>query len=165
MSTDSTQQPGDASDSSAKHSPDSFAQHTADANDKRLVVLPLIITAIAGVICIVLFTIFAGGSGALASVIGAAVVLLFFGLGQFAVAWVLRNRPEISMGAAVLVYLIQMIFLFVLMIILKDATFFNSKVFALTIVVCALVWTAAAVTTLVKSNVLYVEPGSGPGKP
>lgn len=156
MSTDPTPQSGDTSDS--------FAQHTADANDKRLVVLPLIITAIAGVICIVLSTIFAGGSGALASVIGAVVVLLFFGLGQFAVAWVLRNRPEISMGAAVLVYLIQMIFLFVLMIILKDATFFNSKVFALTIVACALVWTASAVTTLVKSNVLYVEPGSGPPK-
>ncbi|MFZ1363165.1 MAG: hypothetical protein WAS05_09610 [Candidatus Nanopelagicales bacterium] len=145
--------------------PDSFAQHTAAANDKRLVVLPLIITAIAGVICIVLSAIFAGGSGTLASVIGAIVVLLFFGLGQFAVAWVLRNRPEISMGAALMVYLIQMIVLFILMIILKDATFFNSKVFALTIVVCALVWTASAVTTLVKSNVLYVEPGSGPGKP
>lgn len=154
-----------SAESSAEPKPDSFAQHTADANDKRLVVLPLIITAIAGVICIVFSAIFAGGGGLLASVIGAIVVLLFFGLGQFAVAWVLRNRPEIAMGAALLVYLIQMIFLFVLMIVLKDATFFNSKVFALTIVVCALVWTASAVTTLVKSNVLYVEPGSGPGKP
>ena len=150
--------------SNGEPKPDSFAQHTADANDKRLVIRPLIVTAIVGAVCIVLAGVFAGGSGLLASVIGALVVLLFFGFGQFAVAWVLKNRPEISMGAALMVYLIQMIVLFILMIVLKDATFFNSKVFALTIVACALVWTAAAVTTLVRSNVLYVEPGSGPGK-
>lgn len=143
---------------------DSFAQHTAAANDKRLVVIPLIITAIAGLVCVVLATLLGSEGSLLASVLGVLVVLLFFGLGQYAVAWVLRNRPEISMGVAVLVYLTQMIFLFILMIVLKDATFFNSKVFALTIVACALVWTAAAITTLIKSNVLYVEPGSGPPK-
>lgn len=145
--------------------PDSFAKHTAAANDKRLVLVPLLITAVAGAICIVLAAILGSSGALLASVIGVAVVLLFFGLGQFAVAWVLRNRPEISMGAAMLVYLTQMIVLFILMIVLKEATFFDAKVFALTIVACALVWTAAAVTTLVRSNVLYVEPGSGPPGP
>lgn len=148
----------------AGNQPDSFVAHTAAANDRRLVVVPLVITGVVALLCVLVATLVAGTGGLLASVLGGIVVLLFFGLGQFAVAWVLRNRPEISMGAALLVYLVQMIVLFGLMVALKDATFFNSKVFALTIVVCVLVWTGAAVTTLVRSKVLYVEPGSGPPK-
>ena len=77
---------------------------------------------------------------------------------------VLRNNPAIAMNTALLVYVVQMAVMFGLILILQDATFFNPKAFALTIVACALVWTIAMVLTMTRTKVLYVEPGSGPGK-
>ena len=68
------------------------------------------------------------------------------------------------MNTALLVYVVQMAVMFGLILVLQDATFFNPKAFALTIVGCALVWTIAMVLTMTRTKVLYVEPGSGPGK-
>ena len=97
--------------------------------------------------------------------IGTIVVVAFFGGGQYVVTRVLRNNPMIAMNTALLVYLVQMAVMFGLILLLQDATFFNPKAFALTIVACALVWTVAMVIAMTRSKVLYVEPGSGPVKP
>lgn len=150
--------------SNSENPEDQFAQYNSAAADKKLLVLPITATAIAGVICIVAAVVFGGGLALLAAVIGVVVVLAFFGLGQYTVFYILRNRPELAMTAALGVYLIQMIVLFIVMIILKNATFFDPKVFALVVVACALTWTVASVTAMLRTKVMYVEPGSGPGK-
>ncbi|MGV1036239.1 MAG: hypothetical protein ACOYD0_04335 [Candidatus Nanopelagicales bacterium] len=137
--------------------------YSADAADQKLIRTPLLITAAVGIAATIIATVVAGSKGAIAGALGTIVVLAFFGLGQYVVARVLRNNPAIAMNMALLVFVLQMGVLFVLMAILKDATFFASRAFALTVVVCALVWTGAAVWVLMRTKVLYVEPGTGPG--
>ena len=138
--------------------------YTAEAADKQMLRVPIISVTITGIVITVLAYIFAGGQGLVAGIIGTLVVVGFFGGGQDAGTRVLRNDPAIAMNTALLVYLIQMAVMFGLILVLQDATFFNPKAFALTIVGCALVWTIAMVLTLTRTKVLYVEPGSGPGQ-
>ncbi len=138
--------------------------YSAEAADSRLLRIPLISVAITGIVIAILAFIFGGTDGLVAGVIGTVVVVGFFGGGQYVVTRVLRNNPAIAMNTALLVYVVQMAVMFGLILVLQDATFFNPKAFALTIVGCAFVWTIAMVITMTRTKVLYVEPGSGPGQ-
>lgn len=158
-----TQLPEDQSSSSGSTS-SAPEPYTAEAADARLLRIPIISVTITGLVVTVLAYIFAGVNGLVAGLIGTIVVVAFFGGGQYVVTRVLRNNPMIAMNTALLVYLVQMAVMFGLILLLQDATFFNPKAFALTIVACALVWTVAMVIAMTRSKVLYVEPGSGPGQ-
>lgn len=137
--------------------------HSAAAADKRIIVLPLIIVTIVGTITTVIATVVAGSKGLIAGVAGTLVVLAFFGISQAVLVKVSRNNPAIAMNVALLTYVLQILFLFILLILLQGATFFAPRAFAWTIVVCAITWTVSAVTVLARTKVLYVEPGTGPG--
>lgn len=117
-------------------------------------------TFAAGVVGTVIGGLVAGGPGVIAGVMATVVVLLFFGLGQLAVQKVLANNPALGLNAALGVYLGQIVVLFLILLVLRDATFFDPKVFAATIAVCALVWTALIVTGLARRPAAYVEPES-----
>lgn len=140
------------------------APYTAEAADKQMLRIPIIAVSITGIVATVLAWLSSGTQGLYAGLIGTIVVVGFFGGGQYAVTRVLRNNPAIAMNSALLVYLVQMVVMFVLILVLQDATFFNAKAFALTIVACAVVWTIAMVITMTRTRVLYVEPGSGPNQ-
>ena len=121
---------------------------------------PAIGVVIAGVAGTVWGAIVAGGPGVIAGIMATVVVLLFFGLGQIAVQKVMANNPAMGLNVALGVYLGQIIVLFILLFALRDATFFDPKVFAGTIVACALVWTTLIVVSLSKRPQAYVEPES-----
>lgn len=121
---------------------------------------PVIGTAVVGIIGTVWGVVWVGVPGVVAGLMATAVVLLFFGLGQLAVQKVLANNPALGLNAALGVYLGQILVLFILLLVLRDATFFNPRVFAGTIVACALTWTALIVTGLAKQPQVYVEPES-----
>ncbi len=121
---------------------------------------PVIGTAIAGVLGTVIGAIVAGAPGVIAGVMATAVVLLFFGLGQLAIQKVMANNPALGLNMALGVYLGQIIVLFILLALLRGATFFDPQVFAAVIVVCALVWTGLIVVQLSKRPNAYVEPES-----
>ena len=106
----------------------------------RTIVRPAIGTVVAGVIGTVWGAIVAGGPGVVAGIMATVVVLVFFALGQVAVQRVMANNPAMGLNVALGVYLGQILLLFILLIALRDATFFDPKVFAGTIVACALVW-------------------------
>lgn len=143
---------------------DGPAPYSAEAADKQMLRIPIIAVTLTGIVITVLAFVFSGTQGLVAGLIGTLVVVGFFGGGQYVVTRVLRNNPAIAMNTALLVYVVQMAVMFGLILVLQGATFFNPKVFALTIVGCALVWTIAMVLTLTRTKVLYVEPGSGPGQ-
>ncbi len=126
----------------------------------RTIVRPAIGVVIAGVAGTVWGAIVAGGPGVIAGIMATIVVLLFFGLGQIAVQKVMANNPAMGLNVALGVYLGQIIVLFILLFALRDATFFDPKVFAGTIVACALVWTTLIVVSLSKRPQAYVEPES-----
>lgn len=130
-----------------------------------LVRTPSFITGVVGVIAVVVAGFAYGGEGALAAAMGAIVVIVFFAGGQLVVGRVLRTNPALGMNTALLVYLVQIGVLFVLMLLLRDATFFNSQVFAFTVIVCVLTWIAGAIIGFSRTKMLTVEPGSGPPAP
>lgn len=141
------------------------AQHTAAAADARLVWIPAVASLVAGAIATAASAVLAGVPGAIGGIIGTVVVVAFFGSGQLVVGRVLRTNPAIAMNTALLVYVLQILVLFVLLMLLKHATFMAPRAFGATVLACAMVWIAAAVTTMLRTRVLYVEPGSGPGSP
>lgn len=116
------------------------------------------ITLAVGVIATLIGWLAVGTTGLIGGLMGMAVVLVFFSIGQGILGWVLRNNPQIALMVALGVYLVKIGLLFVLIVVLQDATFFNSKVFAITIVVCTIAWTGAEVWVYSKTKVLYVEP-------
>jgi ATP synthase protein I len=121
----------------------------------RLTVLP---TVVVGVLAIVISTVAAGSLGALGSILGFVITIVFFAGGQYVVDKVLRSSPETAMGTALLVYMTQILVLFVLIAVLKDATWLNVKAFAGTIMACTLTWLGASVWAWNRTKVLYVEP-------
>lgn len=127
---------------------------------KAALVRPVIGTLGVGIVGTVIGGIVAGGPGVIAGLMATVVVLLFFGLGQLAVQKVLANNPALGLNAALGVYLGQIIVLFLILALLKDATFFDTRVFAATVAVCALVWTGLIVAALTKRPSAYVEPES-----
>lgn len=129
-------------------------------SSRDTVVRPVIGTAAVGVAATVTGTIVAGVPGLWAGLMATFVVLAFFGLGQLAIQKVLANNPALGLNVALGVYLGQVLVLFLILALLKDATFFNPRVFAATIVACALVWTGLIVAALSKRPEAYVEPES-----
>lgn len=137
--------------------------HQSTSSDiVTLVRTPAVIAGLVGVVAMVIGGIAAGGKGVLAAFLGAVVVVAFFAFGQLVVGRVLRNNPMLALNVALLVYLVQIAVLFVLLLVLRDATFFAPRIFAFTVLVCALTWIGAAVIGFSRSRTLYVEPGSGP---
>ena len=74
----------------------------------------------------------------------------------------LKNSPETAFMTALVVYMGQILVLFVLLLVLREATFFAPKVFAATIIACTLTWIFASATVTWRTKVLYVEPTASP---
>ena len=121
-----------------------------------------VITLVVGAICCLVGGIVGGGQGLLGGVLGTALVLVFFSAGQAIVSRTIANNPQMALTMALTVYLVKIGVLFVLLIVLQDATWFNTKVFAVTIVACTIAWTVAEVWVYSGTKVLYVEPERKP---
>jgi len=75
---------------------------------------------------------------------------------------ILSGNPELALSGALLVYMTQILVLFGLIVVLKDATWLNPKTFALTIVLCTITWMLMLVWGTQRIKVLYVEPVPDP---
>jgi ATP synthase protein I len=117
-----------------------------------------ILTTAVGLICTVVGTVMFGSKGLLAGILGTLIAVAFFASGQYIVGRVLRNSPETAMMTALAVYVGQILVLFIILLALKDATFFAPKVFAATIVACTLTWILTAAYVSWNTKVVYVDP-------
>ena len=120
-------------------------------------------TLAVGLVMTVIGVILAGLAGLVGGLFATVIVLIFFSIGQFVLGRVLANNPQIAMSVAMLMYIVKIGVLLVLLLLFADTTAFNTKVFAITIVLCTLAWTGAEVWIFARTKVLIVEPGSGPG--
>lgn len=118
-------------------------------------------TAVTGVIVVIVAGWVAGGSAALGAALGTVLVIAFFSIGQFALGTVLRNNPQMALTMALTLYLIKIGALMVILVLLADTTVFNTKAFAIAILVCTLTWTALEVWIFSTTKVLYVDPNAG----
>ena len=112
-----------------------------------------------GVVAVVVGLAVSGAGGAVGAAIGMVIVVVFFSIGQLILGSVLRNNPQMAMTVAMMTYLVKLGVLFVFIIVFADTPMFDTKVFAATVVVCTIAWTAAEVWVFSRTKVLYVEPG------
>jgi ATP synthase protein I len=116
------------------------------------------ITAGAALIMVVLSTIFGGAKGLLGSVLGVALVAVFFAISITAVWRAAKVSAQAMMITAITSYLVKILVLIFLSAKFSGTTAFNGKLFGLTAIGCVLVWTFAQVIWSMKLKVLYVEP-------
>jgi ATP synthase protein I len=117
-----------------------------------------VVATAAAVIMVVLAASLSGSKGLIGAVIGAAVVALFFGISVFTVSRAARVSPQAMMAAALGTFLVKMLVLIIIFGQLQNTTAFNPKAFALTVLVCVLVYSAAQVMWSIRLKMLYVNP-------
>ncbi len=121
----------------------------------------VILTSVAGVAATVLGALLGGGNAALGAGLGALIAVAFFAAGQYAVTRLLDSHPEMALSGGLLVYLTQILVLFVLIALLKGQEWLDVKWFAGTIVLCTFVWIGAQLWTVNRIKTLIVEPAPG----
>lgn len=117
-----------------------------------------VITAGAALIMVVLSTILGGAKGLTGSLLGVALVAVFYAISITAVWRAAKISPQAMMITAIVSYLVKILVLIFLSAKFSDTTAFNGKLFGLTAIVCVLVWSFAQVIWSMKLKVLYVEP-------
>ena len=118
----------------------------------------VILTSLAGVVATVLGAVLGGEHAALGAGLGALIAVVFFAAGQYAVVRLLDANPEFAMTGALLIYVTQILVLFILIAVLKGQTWLDVKWFAGTIVLCTFVWIGAQLWTVNRIKTLIVEP-------
>ncbi|AXG80297.1 hypothetical protein [Streptomyces paludis] len=135
------------------------------SNDARTLLHTAVPTAAVGAVAAVVSAVAAAGKGALGAVVGTVVVIVFMGVGLVVLERVAKSMPHMFQSMGLLVYMTQLLVLFVFMAAIKNTTLFNPKAFAFTLVATALVWIAAQARANVTSKTLYVEPDSSAADP
>jgi len=118
----------------------------------------VVVTTAVAVLAVLVSAVIGGGLAALGAALGALITIAFFASGQWGITKILAKDPQLALSGALLVYITQILVLFVLIAILKDATWLNPKAFAATIVVCTLTWILMLIWGNQRFKVLYVEP-------
>ena len=116
------------------------------------------LTAIAAAIMVALSATLVGTKGLYGSLLGVALVIVFFGISVLVVGRAARISPQAMMIAAITSFTVKILVLIFLSAKFSSTTAFNGKLFGLTAIVCVLVWTFAQVIVSMKLKVLYVEP-------
>jgi ATP synthase protein I len=117
-----------------------------------------VITAGAALIMVVLSTVLGGAKGLLGSVLGVALVAVFFAISIIAVWRAAKISPRAMMVAALTSYVVKILVLLILVAKFSNTTAFNGRLFGLTAIVCVLVWSGAQVLWSMRLKVLYVDP-------
>jgi ATP synthase protein I len=107
---------------------------------------------------IALSTALGGVKGLLGSVLGVALVGVFFAISITAVSRAAKVSPQAMMVTALTTYILKIIVLMILVSRFSNTTAFNGRLFGLTAITCILVWSGAQVFWSMRLKMLYVEP-------
>ncbi|MDJ1135207.1 hypothetical protein [Streptomyces iconiensis] len=133
------------------------------SNDARMLLHCAVPTAVAGVVAAVISGVFAGGKGAIGAASGALVVILFMGLGLYVLQRTAKSFPHLFQAMGLLLYTTQILLLFVILVVFRDTTLFDTQAFAFTLLGGTVVWVAAQGRAHMKAKIMYVEPTSDSG--
>ncbi|NGO67424.1 hypothetical protein [Streptomyces boncukensis] len=133
------------------------------SNDARMLSHCAVPTAAAGMVAAATSGVFAGGKGAIGAAAGALVVILFMGMGLFVLQRTARSLPHLFQAMGLLLYLVQILLLFVVLVVFRDTTLFDTDTFAFTLLGATVVWVVAQGRAYLKAKIMYVEPESAAG--
>jgi ATP synthase protein I len=128
------------------------------ANYAGIVRRSVVTTAAVGAVMAVISLAVGGGKGLLGSVLGIALVAVFFAISVVAVARAAKVSPQAMMITAMTTYIVKILVLLFFVVRFASSTAFNTKLFGLTALVCILAWTASQVTWSLRLKIPYVEP-------
>jgi ATP synthase protein I len=131
-----------------------------ESSDARIFRGAAIPTALAGVVAALISILLAGPKGLLGSLIGLAVVVVFFSISMIAVNWAAKISPQTMMAAALLSYAVKLLGMFVLIALLNGVTAWNPRAFAWTVIALTLVWILSEARATIKLRTPYVVPDS-----
>jgi len=131
-----------------------------ESSDARIFRGAAIPTALAGVVAALVSLLLAGPKGLFGSLIGLAVVVVFFSISMVAVNYAAKVSPHAMMAAALLSYAVKLLGMFALIAVLKNVTIWNPKAFAWTVIGLTLVWILAEARATIKLRTPYVVPDS-----
>ena len=97
--------------------------------------------------------------------LGVAVAVVFFAAGLAVMKRVVGANPLSVLAGALAVYLGQIIFLGVIILVLSGARWLDGTAFGLAILVVALVWQVCQVVTFLRMRHSVYDDPSGPSGP
>ena len=116
------------------------------------------VTAAAAAVMVLISTLAGGGKGALGSLLGIALVAIFFTISVVAVARAARISPQAMMITALSTYLVKILLLLFFVVRFANTTAFSARLFGLSALVAILVWSASQVVWSLRLKTPYVEP-------
>jgi ATP synthase protein I len=128
-----------------------------DARNLLQIAVP---TAVAGVITVAVSAAVAGGKGALGAAVGTLLAILFMGIGLYVLQWTAKTLPQLFQAMGLMLYMAQLLLLFIFVAVFKGTSLFNPRAFAAGIVVATVVWMAAQARAHMKAKIFYVDPDS-----
>ncbi|RFU83064.1 hypothetical protein DY218_29745 [Streptomyces triticagri] len=117
-------------------------------------------TAAVGAVAAAVSAIVAGGEGALGAVIGTVIVIVFMGAGILGLQYTAKHWPYLFQAMGLMLYVVQLLVLFLFVALFKDATLFNPKAFAAAVVVGTLTWVVSMARAHMKTKIFYIDPDS-----
>ena len=128
------------------------------ANYAGIVRRSVVTTAAVGVVMAVISLAVGGGKGLLGSVLGIALVAVFFAISVVAVGRAAKVSPQAMMITAMTTYLLKILVLLFFVVRFDSSTTFNTRLFGLTALACILAWSASQVVWSLRLKMPYVEP-------
>jgi ATP synthase protein I len=116
------------------------------------------LTSVVAAVAVVLCAVFGGAKGTYGSLIGVAVVAVFFGISIVAVGRAAKISPMAMMVAALGSYVVKIVAFMIVLALLSHSTAFNGRMLGFTALACILTWCGAQVVVMMRSNTLYVTP-------
>ncbi|MCF6521611.1 hypothetical protein [Streptomyces sp. JJ36] len=133
------------------------------SNDARMLLRCAVPTALAGGVGMAVGGVLAGGEGVIGAAAGAAVVILFMGMGLAGLQKTAESLPHLFQAMGLVLYTTQILLLAVVLAVFRDTTLFDTRAFAFTLLGATLVWIAAQARAHMKAKILYVQPESQTG--
>lgn len=132
-----------------------LSPNEASAVALRTAMVPSVVV---GIVAVVLGWYFRGSAGALGALLGAIVAIAFFAVGQIVLGRILSGNPDFALSGGLLLYLTQVLVLFGLIVLLRDADWMDGRVFGMTILAVTLAWVVGSLVATQRTKVLYVDP-------
>ncbi|MBT3153350.1 hypothetical protein HTV45_21185 [Streptomyces sp. CHD11] len=128
------------------------------SNDVRILIQAAVPTAAVGAVAVAVGGAVEGGQGVTGAAIGALLVILLMGTGLFVLQWIAKSVPHLFQAMGLMMYMTQILVIFVFIALFKDTTLFHPQVFALSLLVATLTWVAAQARATMKAKTFYVDP-------
>ena len=128
------------------------------SNDARILLPTALPSAAVGLVAVAISGVVSGGTGAIGAAVGAALAIAFMGAGLVVLQRTAKSLPHLFQAMGMLLYVTQLLLLFVFLGLFKHTELFNFKAFAFGLLACTLTWIAAQARAYMKAKILYVEP-------